>query len=144
MKKYILIFSFFLTVLAYSQTVLVDPTTNGGFESGATFPTNGWTVVNGGTNQWYVGATGVPFAGTRCAYISNTGGTTYNFDIAASSVVHFYRDITFPAGETNIQLSFRWKGQGEGCCDYIQVFLVPTTTTPVAGTQLASGQIGGI
>lgn len=144
MKKHILLSCLLFTfVLGYAQTTLVNPTTNGGFESGATFGANGWTVVNGGTNQWYVGGTGAPFAGARHAYISNTGGTTYNYDIDASSVVHFYRDIAFPAGETNIQLSFRWKSQGEGGYDYLQVFLVPTTTTPVAGTMLTTGQIGG-
>jgi len=145
MKKYILLVcSLFSFILGYSQTILVNATTNGGFESGTTFAANGWTVVNGSqTNKWFVGSTGVPFAGTRCAYISNNGtGSTYNY-INATSVVHFYRDITFPAGETNIQLSFRWKGQGESCCDYLKVFLVPTSTTPVAGTQLTSGQIGG-
>ncbi|MCS7029208.1 MAG: hypothetical protein NZ519_10650, partial [Bacteroidia bacterium] len=144
MKKSVFIACFcFILGLSYTQTTLVDPTAEGGFELGPTFAANGWTVVNGGTNEWYVGAVGVPFAGTRCAYISNTGGATYNYDVNSSSVVHFYRDISFPAAEPNIQLSFRWKGQGEGGFDYIRVYLVPISVTPVAGILLSSGQIGG-
>lgn len=125
-------------------TILIDPVGNGGFETGTTFALNGWTSVNGAqTNKWFVGNTGVPFAGARCVYVSdNAAGTTYNYNLATTSVVHFYRDVTFPAGETNIQLSFRWKGQGESCCDYIQAFLVPTSTVPAAGTQLFTGQLG--
>ena len=85
---------------------------NGGFENAtSTFPANGWTVVNGTqTNKWFVGATGVPSAGTKCAYISDNGaGSTYNFNIITTSVVHFYRDIIIPAGEPELSLTFKWK-----------------------------------
>jgi len=42
---------------SYGQTLLIDPAGAGGFESGSTFPANGWTVVNGTpsqTNYWMV------------------------------------------------------------------------------------------
>lgn len=142
MKKFILLaFAWAWSVLVFAQT-LVDPAAEGGFESGTTFAANGWTLVNGSqTNQWHLGnPTGVGATGARAAFISNNG-TNYQYTITASSVVHFYRDITVPAGST-VNLSFNWRAQAEGCCDYIQVFLVATTTTPVAGTQLTSGQIG--
>jgi hypothetical protein len=111
------------------------------FESGS-FASEGWTVVNGAqVNKWEVGSA-VNNGGTRAAYISNDGGTTTNYS-AVATVAHFYRDVTFPAGESRIILSFDWRGQGSGTfgCD-LRVFLVPTSTTPVAGTQLSSGQIG--
>jgi len=37
---------------------LIDPSGDGGFENGATFPANGWTLVNHATNNWYVGTVG--------------------------------------------------------------------------------------
>jgi hypothetical protein len=142
MKKLILFGLIWLFCTNTQAQLLVDPAGAGGFESGTSFAANGWTVVNGSqTNQWHVGIAAV-FAGTRAAYISNTGGTSNNYDIGASSVVHFYRDITVPANST-INLSFRWRGDGESGYDYLRVFVVPTTTTPTAGTQLTSGQVGG-
>ncbi len=139
---------FFVTITSFSlfSQVLINPTTNGGFETGATFAANGWTSVNGAqTNKWFLGNPGtVAATGTRAAYISdNGGGTTYNYSITNASVVHFYRDVVFPAGQTDITLTFNWKGQGESTLDYLKVFLVPTGTTPVAGTLLATGQVGG-
>jgi hypothetical protein len=115
----------------WSQTtVLIDPNGDGGFENGATFAANGWTVVNGATNQWFVGSVGVPSSGSNCAYISdNAAGATYNYSTAASTV-HFYRDVTFPAGQTFITLSFKWKAQGEGSYDYLTVYAMPTANTP--------------
>ncbi|MFM7402181.1 MAG: hypothetical protein ACKO4W_14900, partial [Bacteroidota bacterium] len=43
----------------------------------------------------------------------------------------FYRDVTFPAGQTDISLTFKWKGQGEGNYDYVTVFSMPTTNVPL-------------
>lgn len=126
---------------AGAQTTLISPTGDGGFESGSTFSANGWTVVNGtDSNQWFVGSTATASAGSNSAYISNNAaGTTYNYltstsassPATAGSVVHFYRDVTFPAGETNILLSFKWKAGGESTWDYLTVYSMPTTVTPV-------------
>jgi len=131
-----------ISLMMQAQTVLVNPNEEGGFELGTDFAANGWTVDNGAqTNQWFVGT--VPLSpNNNAAYISNDGGTTWNYTNTSTSVVHFYRDITFPAGETDIQLSFWIKGIGESSFDRLRVYLVPTTTTPVAGTELSSGQVG--
>lgn len=129
----------------HAQTVLVSPTGAGGFESGTTFAANGWTEVQNGTaaaSKWYVGAPGMN-AGTRGAFISSDGGTSNIYVVGVARVQHFYRDIAFPAGQTNITLSFNWKGVAESCCDYVRVHLVPTTTTPAAGTLLTTGLITG-
>lgn len=134
-----------ISLTGWSQTTLVNPAGDGGFETGATFAANGWTEVQiggGAANKWYVG-TVIPNAGARSAYISNNGGTNNAYTITQARVQHFYRDITFPAGQPYVTLSFNWKGIGENGYDYMQVHLVPTSTTPVAGTLLGTGLVGG-
>ena len=121
-------------------TTLISPTGDGGLETGGTFALNNFTVINGTTNTLTVGNLPVVYAGTNCAYSWN--GTTWTGNTNAN-VNHFYRDITFPGGETNVQLKFWYKESAvDASYDQLKVFLVPTTTTPVAGTQLTSGQIG--
>ncbi|HEX6335166.1 MAG TPA: hypothetical protein VFZ78_13125, partial [Flavisolibacter sp.] len=121
---------FVFTVSA--QTTIIDPAGAGGFEAGNTFAANGWTVVNGATNQWFVGPLVVPSAGTNSAYISqDPAGAVYTYNITSSSVVYFYRDVTFPAGLNDIVLSFKWKAQGESTWDWIAVWSAPTSVTPV-------------
>jgi hypothetical protein len=115
---------------------------DGTFSSGTNFPANGMVVVNGVTNKWYVG-TATHNGAPNCAYISSNSGTSNTYSISTASVSHFYFDYTFPALQTCITLTFDWKAYGESCCDYIRVYGVPTTTTPVAGTDLASGLLGG-
>jgi hypothetical protein len=102
-----------------------------------------WSVLNGTqVNQWYTG-TATAYSGTQSAYISNDAGVSNAYTNTSSSVVHFYRDITFPAGADGYALSFYWKGLGEtGLWDYLSVWLVEPATLPVAGTMLTSGQVG--
>ncbi|MGB4937647.1 MAG: hypothetical protein WBO30_11575, partial [Ferruginibacter sp.] len=142
MKKiYFLLLTILAAVSSQAQTTLISPTGEGGFENGATFAANGWTVVNGATNQWFVGTVAVPSAGTNSAYISNdVAGATYNYLNSSASTVHFYRDITFPAGETNIVLSFKWKAVGEGNYDYVTVYSMPTSVTPVFNSPAGGSQ----
>ena len=129
----------------FSQTTIISSTGAGGFETGATFALNGWTEVNTPplqTNQWFCGTAATGFTGARCAYVG-TASTNNTYNVSTISVSHFYRDVTFPAGQPNITLSFSWKGFGEGSYDYMRVFLVPTTTAITAGTLLTTGQVGG-
>ena len=132
-----------------AQTVLISPTGNGGFESGTTFSANGWTVVNASNgNAWQVGTTTFS-AGSRAAYISSNGGGNNNYNKGSFSgggdarIVHFYRDVTFPSGQTTIKLSFKWKCEGENNNDDIKVFLAATSVTPVSGTEVAAGNLLG-
>lgn len=124
--------------VAVSQTTLISPTVNnGGFESGAA----GWNIVNASqTNQWFVGTASV-CSGVQAAFVG-TASTNNTYTNTVTSTVYIYRDITFPAGQTYINLTFDFKGQGESTYDYMRVFLISTATTPVAGTVLATGQIG--
>lgn len=116
---------------------LIDPSGDGGFENGATFAANGWTVVNGAeTNQWYVGALGAD-TGSNGAYISNDGGTTNAYTVNSTSRTHFYRDITVPPATSFLTLTFRVKVEGEGTTipyDYLRVNIATTAQTPVAGS----------
>ncbi len=95
-----------ISLISSAQSVLISPTGEGGMESGNTLAANGWTVVNDGPgNQWVAGI-GTFFAGSRGVYI---GTPTLWTGAHAHNVCHFYRDISIPAGSTNVLLSFRLK-----------------------------------
>ena len=121
-----------------SQTTLISQTADGGFENGTTFTDNGWITVNATTNTWQVGTAATAFAGSRGAYISNNSGTTWAYTNSSAQTSHFYKDITVPAGETFIVLSFKWKGNGESGWDRFLIYTAPTSVTPVAGTPASS------
>lgn len=125
-----------------AQTTLISPTGDGGFENGATFAANGWTVVNGTpntTNTWHVGNAAVTSAGVNGAYISANNGTAWGYTTSNTSTAHFYRDITASSlTETILNLSFKWKGSGESGWDRLLVYVAPTTVTPVAGIPASS------
>lgn len=112
---------------------------DGTFESGTAFISNGMTSVDDDTNYWIVG-TATDNGGANSAYITNDGSSnTYTNSVI--QVSHFYFDYDFAAGATSINLDFDWKCDGEGSYDNMRVFLVPTSTTPVAGTSLVAGQL---
>lgn len=123
-------------------------TTNSG-GSGSTAPLtenfescNDWTLVNGAqTNIWAIG-TATNNGGSQSIYITNDGGTTNAYSNTTSRV-HFYKDITFPAGVSCISLNFDWKSNGESTFDFLRVYAIPTSSTPIAGTAITSGQLGG-
>jgi len=136
-----------LSGLLWAQTILVDGTGDGSFEGGTecaanTYTVNGWTIVNGTqTNRWAVNTGAGATHGSQAIYITNNCGGSpppHNYNVDATSVVHFYRDITVPAGEPYLTISFSLIVQGEGCCDYLDVFIAPTSVTPAAGTQVSA------
>jgi hypothetical protein len=124
-----------------AQTPLI-PASQGAFNSGATFGANGWTVANQGTGpvKWTVGnAVSAGAIAGNSAYVSlDNGETNSAAGIATARSVYFYRDITIPAGETNIALTFNWKSVGTTW----QVFVAPTSVTPV-GTDTSLTTIPG-
>lgn len=135
----------------WSQTTLIDPAGDGGFETGTTFTANGWSVVNGTpVNRWVcnTGAT-AGFSGTSCAYITNNDAGTpppYAYTNTAASTVHMYRDVTFPAGETKVTLSFSMIMTGESGWDRLLVYVsngapsgTPTAGTPSSNTTTLTG-----
>lgn len=132
MNKFIFILILIFGIKTSAQTVLISPTVgNGGFESGS----DGWTVVNGSqVNKWVFDTGALPgFSGSKSAYISKSPTAPYvhAFDPGPMSISFFYKDITFPAGETDINLSF--KILADTFNDYLGIYLLPTTYNPVAG-----------
>ncbi len=105
-------------------------------ESG-NFTANGWTVVNDDTNEWVVG-TADKHQWTYWCYISDDWGTTAKYDPTISQVSHIYKDVVIPAWVSDLALKARWKTVWESGFDYMETFLVPTTVTPVAWTEVAA------
>ncbi|MFN3876360.1 MAG: G8 domain-containing protein, partial [Flavobacteriales bacterium] len=129
-----------LAVSASAQTTLIDPAGDGGFENGATFAANGWSVSNGTNGPWEVGSlysASTPFSGNS-AYISADGGITSSYDPSLPATSFFWRDVTVPAGETFINLTFDWHQIGESSWDIWQVWFAPTSVTP-SGTNAHPG-----
>lgn len=141
---YALYFLLLLSNVLGAQTTLLNPAGDGGFESGVTFLTNGWQTAQTApatNSKWAVG-TAVVNSGTRGVYVSSDNGVTNTYATGNSRVQHFYRDITIPAGEPVVTVSFNWKGVGESA-DYLRVSVVTTATTPVAAALLpTANQIG--
>lgn len=139
MRNFILLTIALLISLTSSAQIitLLSPTGDGGFETGTTFAANNWTSVVSGTRTWQVGGAGVPFAGSRCAYV---GSSTNANGINASAVHHFYRDVAIPAGATNIIFSFYYKQTAvDNTYDYMYVNYTSTANTPVLGTVPGAG-----
>ena len=134
MTVFLMLFSF---VFVQGQTTLISPTGDGGFENGATFAANGWTTVNPATDTWQVGNVPVSSNGVNCAYVSANGGAAWTYS-QLSVFNHVYRDVTIPAGENKVTLTFKWKAGGEGSTtfdwDNMKVFWSPTTFTPTSTT----------
>jgi uncharacterized repeat protein (TIGR02543 family) len=108
------------------------------FEDGTT----GWNIVNGSqTNKWVIG-TATSRTGSYSAYISNDGSTN-SYNTSSTSVVHLYRDITFPVSSSDFTLTFYFKGNGESGYDDLSFRYSTTSYTPVAGSTFSSGtQLG--
>ncbi len=134
------IFFLFLTGPTIGQTVLLSPTGDGGFENAtSSFAANNWlTALPSVTRQWQVGtAAGSVTPGSKAAYV----GAAANYNGAsAAQVGHFYRDLTIPAGATNVLLTFYLQMPTiDNTYDYIRVFTTTTSNTPVSGTNPGAG-----
>ena len=118
------------TSVTHAQTILINPSGDGGFENGLTFAANGWTVSNSANNPWFVGTPGggAPMAGNK-AYVSSDAGVTNSYIPTNNATNYFWREVTVPSTDSVIQLSFNWAQQGEASWDLWQVFTAPTTIT---------------
>ena len=135
---------FFSITCLNAQTTIINPATDGGFNSGATFAANGWTTANDGTGlvKWEVGtAVNSGAIAGNSAYVSLDGGASNAYvGLSTGRTIYFYKDVAIPAGETNIALSFDFKS----AVNSWQVFVAPTTVTPVgtdAVTNTATGSL---
>lgn len=134
----LLLLSFFGSFNGIAQTVLINPASEGGFENGASFAANGWTVANSVNNPWLVGALSNGAITGNAAFISNDGSTP-SYNVSSTCTNYFYRDITIPAGQSKIKLDFNWLCGGESTYDLWQVFVAPTSITPVGGIFAGQG-----
>jgi hypothetical protein len=123
---------------ANAQTTLINAAGDGGFNNGATFQANGWAVANEGSNdsKWEVGTAG-SMTGTA-AYISNDGGVTNNYSAYSGRTVFFYRNVTVPAGETAMKLTFNSKSGATYGTGW-QVWAAPVTQTIVGADTETTG-----
>lgn len=150
----IIIFLLGINFISFAQTTLINPSGNGGFETGATFAANSCASnmpASATVTQWTVGsiATAVN-AGTNSAYITKDRSLTppnYSYIATTASVSHMWFDVSVPSTENLLTLAFNWKCLGEGIgtkFDYFKVWIVPQTVTPVYGTAISpSGVVPG-
>ena len=130
------------------KAMLLSPTGDGGFENGTTPATNNWTAVNSTTDSWVVGSGTPPSAGSKCGYISSTNGATWTYS-QLSVIQHIFYDVTIPANEPKLTLTFKWKvgGEGSGTNDWdnMKVFWgLASEITPLANTAVATSyQVSG-
>lgn len=112
------------------------------FEGGA-LPA-GWTLVNGGENDWHVG-TDTASSGTYSLYISNNGGTTNQYSSVGGGldVSHAYFDVLLPNATGAMALIFDYRCEAEIGFDYGNVFNAPTSVTPVANTEVSGTYLVG-
>lgn len=104
---------------------------------------NSFTLVNGSKNKWYWG--GAAFAnGTKSLYIG-TASNNNNYEIGGSlfpapiTATNFaYKDYTI-VGYCSPSISFNWRCNGQSAKAELSVWAVPTSFTPVAGTQITAG-----
>lgn len=137
MNKLSGLFVFFLiSFSSLGQSVLI----NEDFESGCSF-----TLVNGTQTNKFIRSSSVASDGIYSLYITDDALSSpppFSYDYNSTSIVHAYKDLSFPSGETNIQLMFYIKCMGESTLDRLRIYLTSTSSTPVAGVEIASGQIG--
>ena len=122
-----------ISLAGNAQIIAVNPTAEGGFESGATFTSNGWTTVNPTTyaNQWTLTNNAPAFAGSAGAHVTNDT-VTFAYTTTVARTCHLFRNFTIPTGASDINLGFQWKGFGQSGADRLLVYLAPTTVLPVA------------
>jgi len=167
-NNYLLSGLLFFAVIAFTtskvnaQTYLIDPTVstvttnitnigNGSFEAVGTttsavnsFTANGWTLSAPGLGpRWIAGTmstTPSSANGTKAVYISTGTNPTANWGSSSSpaATMYFYRDITVPVGTNSVNITFQWKGYGNGTTDKATVYLTPATFTPVANNTAAN------
>lgn len=136
--SFVFLFTLFLSFTAFSQTTIINATTDGAFE-GASFAADGWTVKNNDlSGASWVQSTGATagFTGTKCAYITSDVTATpppHTYMNNATRVSSLYRDVTVPVEDPIITLSFKWIGVGEIGNDRLQVWAVPTSFEPLNG-----------
>ncbi|MBB1140964.1 fibronectin type III domain-containing protein [Myroides sp. WP-1] len=99
--------------------------------------------VNDEINKWYTG-NATSNGGQRSLYISGNGGSANEYiSNSTSQVSHVYKDFIIPTGAGNIGINFDWRLLGESS-DFMRVWLVPITYSPVPRVQTTVANSGGV
>ena len=102
-----------------------------------------WSFTSDATvNKWVLGSA-VSNGGTKSLYVSNDNGVTNAYYGSATSVVHAYRDLQFPANASEVSVTFNWKALGQDTSDYLRVWLMPSNYQPVGSVPIVAAN-GGI
>ncbi len=147
MRKFLSLLIFSIVALPlFSQTLLINPETEGGFENGNTAELNGWFTVNSSNDKWIVSNAPGVSSGLFTAHIT-ADGATWNYS-QLNAVQHLYKSFYVPALENVLTLSFKWKANGEGTAnndlDNLKIFAVPESYIIQADVQIpAQYQISG-
>ncbi|WP_313806815.1 T9SS type A sorting domain-containing protein [Flavobacterium sp.] len=91
-NKFLALLFFCFSNAVFSQTTIINPATDGGFNSGSTFEANGWTVANQGTGpvKWTVGsaASGTTSVGNTTVSSATVTLTAPNASIVVGQLVY--------------------------------------------------------
>ncbi len=123
-----------------ANVTLLSGTGDGGFEAATSTPAaNGWTVVGTSTPAFYVGTPAGAQNGTK-AMFAGTSSASNSTTTSTSRVNHVYRDITIPAGYTNVFLNYFFEQPiTDDTYEYFHIYTTTTANTPVAGTIPGAG-----
>jgi len=97
--------------------------------------TEEWTIANytagAAPSIWHRGIA-VACNSEYSMYISYDNGVTNAYNYTVIGTHFFYRDVQFPAGLTEITLSFDIRCLGQENLDYVRVYMLPANITPEA------------
>jgi len=100
-----------------------------------------FNIVNDTNNKWLImPPANLGLAGNDsdyCLAISNDNGVTGNY--SNNNISHIWFDFAVPTGISKWRMSSIWAGVAESTYDYIYVSQVPTSYTPVAGSNIPTG-----
>src|SRR5690606_774146 len=99
---------------------------------------HGWVLSGDSSNNEWVVGDAVSNGGIKSLYISNDQGASNNYTINSATVVHAYKDFELSTNINDVSIAFDWRALAESCCDYLRVWVVPSTFTPTPGTQIAA------
>ncbi len=118
-------------------TTLINPATDGSFEGN-----HGWTLVNSPTypDKWCIGSAAPPTQGSTCLYISDRSDCSlyqYSGTTGGTSYVHAYKEITIPAGQSFLTISFKAKLNANGF--HRAIFYLMPSSLPLPQADVAIG-----
>ncbi|MBR5726663.1 MAG: fibronectin type III domain-containing protein, partial [Muribaculaceae bacterium] len=93
--------------------------------------TCGWELINGTCQDAWVWGTATSNGGTHALYISDNGGTSWNYSHNSVKVLAA-KLLSFTDGK--FEFSYDWNCYGESNYDFLRVALVPASQTLTAGS----------